>query len=292
MAYRRWLPLVSILAAICCGTFTSLEAQRRLGPRPIPYSELDREEGERRLAEMRQMGIEGVYSFLFELRVMPRRGKETVFRGQMWGSRNDAGPVYRYDIWEPGRQEERVLRFLIQNGPRPEMWVYDSPEAENGVRLVGVEEIFAPIPGTSFVPFDLQMPFIYWEDFSYEGLSRVRGRSSHGFLMEPPAAVAEEHSWLRGVRMFIDAEFNAMTGAEIAGTDGEVLRAFNIIDIKGIDDQWFPKTIDFRDETTGNKTRLSLQAAAMRLPREPFSFSPETLAEPLPALPRERFTFF
>lgn len=269
-----------------------LEAQRRLPPRPIPYSELDREEGEQRLVELRRVGIEGVYTFLFELRVMPRRGKETVFRGQMWGNRNAEGPVYRYDLWETGKQEERVQRYLVQNGVKSGIWLFDTAEKEKGVVKLEVGDLFTPIRETTFDPFDLLMPFIYWENFEYQGLSRVRGRSSHGFLMLPPGEVAAEFPWLQGVRMFIDAEFNALTGAEIVGSNGEVLRVFNIIDIKGIDDQWFPKTIDYRNEKTGNKTRLSLQAAALQLPEERFEFVPAALAEPFPALPRDRFTFF
>lgn len=269
-----------------------VEAQRRLAPRPIPYSELDRHEGEQRLEEMRQLGIDGVYTFLFELRVMPRRGEEQSFRGQMWGSRTAAGPIFRYDIWEPGKQEQRVLRFLAQNGPEPAIWMYDTAEPGAEVRQLEQADLFEPIQGTDFVPFDLQMPFIYWEEFAYEGLRRVRGRSSHGFLMYAPDDLKEEFPWLEGVRMYLDAEFNALTGAEIVDSRGRNLRSFNIIEIKRVGDQWIVKTIDYRDRRTGDKTRLAIRGAAMDLPEDFFEFVPEALAEPFPTLPRERFQFF
>lgn len=266
--------------------------QRRLPPRSIPYSELEREEGIARLEEMRQMGIEGVYSFLFELRVMPRRGEEKRFQGQMWGSRNALGPVYRYEIWSREESDSRVLRFLVQNGSAPGIWMYDTAAPEAGVRELPREELFSPIEGMDFTPFDLQMPFVYWEDFAYEGLSRVRGRSSHGFLMNPPSGLAGEFPWLAGVRMFLDAEFNALTGAEVVGEEGKVLRSFNIIEIKRVEEQWLVKTIDFRNEETGNKTRLSIGAAALNLAEDRFAFTPETLARAFPSVSRDEFTFF
>jgi hypothetical protein len=70
------------------------------------------------------------------------------------------------------------------------------------------------------------------------------------------------------------------------------LRSFNIIDIKGLDDQWFPKTIDYHDRRTGDKTRLAIQGAALNLPPAAFPFFPEALNQPFPTLPRERITFF
>lgn len=283
--------LALLLLAFLFGAALPLDAQRRLAPRPIPYSELEREEGEQRLQEMRHMGIEGVYSFLFELRVMPRRGDERRFRGQLWGSRNPEGPLFRYDIRTEGG-DGRSLRFLVQNGFDPEIWYFDSSEAPPSVRQLETAELFTPIPGTDFTPFDLQMPYLFWEDFAYEGLSRVRGRSSHGFLMYPPAEVAEEFSWLGGVRMYLDAEFNALTGAEVVAGDLEVLRSFNIIDIKRVGDEWIVKSIDYRDRRTGDKTRLSIYGASFGLPEDGYPFSPEALEEPFPSLSREEISFF
>lgn len=268
------------------------EAQRRLAPRPIPYSELEREEGIERLEEMRQVGIPGVYSFLFDLRVMPRRGEEARFQGQMWGGRTEKGPVFRYEIWSPGDQDRRVRRFLVQNGPNPAIWTYDTSHAEGEVCELPLSDLFTPIEGTDFTPFDLQMPFVYWEEFAYEGLSRVRGRSSHGFLMVPPAEVAAEFPWLEGVRMFLDAEFNALTGAELVGKGNEVLRSFNIIEIKRVDDQWIVKTIDYRNRKSGDKTRLSIGGALLNLAGPSFPFTPEALETPFPTVPREEFSFF
>lgn len=289
--YGRWLLLCCLLTFVF-GLAVPVEAQRRIAPRPIPYSELEREEGEQRLREMRQMGIEGVYSFLFEVRVMPRRGEDVRFTGQLWGSRNAAGPVFRYEFRAPEGEKDRVLRFLVQNGFEPEIWRYDSAEEEPRVEQLEESQLFTPITGTNFTPFDLQMPYLFWQDFAYEGLSRVRGRSSHGFLMYPPSDLAAEFPWLEGVRIFLDAEFHALTGAEVLGEEGEPVRSFTILEIKRVVDEWIVKSIDYRDRLTGDKTRLSIRGAVFDLPEEGFSFSPETLDAFLPSVARERFSFF
>lgn len=281
-----------LLALFLLGGVQSAEAQRRLTPRPIPYSELEREEGERRLQEIRRMGIEGVYSFVFELRDMPRRGEESRFSGQLWGSRRAVGPVFRYEIREEGDGNGRTLRFLVWNGFEPKIWMYDTAEPDPEVRRMATGELFDPIQGTSFTAFDLQMPYLFWEEFAYEGLGRVRGRSSHGFLMHPPEEVAETFPWLVGVRMYLDAEFNALTAAEIIGEGGEILRSFNIIEIKRVEEEWILKKIDYRNRKTDDKTRLSIRGAVFDLPEEEYSFSPEALDEPFPSVNRDQFNLF
>jgi hypothetical protein len=291
LAKRRWLCVIFILSLLF-GGLPTVEAQRRLAPRPIPYSELDRREGEQRLSEMREMGIPGVYTFVFELRVMPRRGAERSFRGQLWGSRNRFGPIYRYEIWESGQGQDQALRFLAQNGETPSLWVFDAAAPDPEVWRLGQEDLFTPIKGTDFVPFDLQMPFLYWEDFAYEGLRRVRGRSSHGFLMYAPDEISEAFPWLEGVRMFLDAEFNALTGAEVVDARGQTLRSFNIIEIKRVGEQWIVKSVDYRNARSGDRTRLSIGGAALDLPPRTFPFKPEALSERFPELPRDRFDYF
>lgn len=289
--FRRLLVAVCFLS-FCWGPSNPLEAQRRIQPRPIPYSELEREEGELRLAEMRQMGIEGVYSFLFELRVMPRRGEDRRLTGQLWGSRNLAGPVFRYEFRSSDGDDDRVLRFLVQNGFAPSIWSYDTAADGPEVQQLGLEELFTEIQDTDFTAFDLQMPYIFWPDFAYEGLSRVRGRSSHGFLTYPPANFQAAHPWLEAVRIFLDAEFNALTGAEILGEGGEVLRSFTIMEIKRVEAEWIVKTIDYRDRVTGDKTRLSIRGATFGLPEDEFRFSPSELERPFPRIPRDQFSLF
>ena len=80
----------------------------------------DKEKGEAILREFRGLGISGDYFLEFELRVLPRRGKETVFTGQLWGSRNEMGQISRVMLQDGKGGGQQML---IQNGSVPAVWV-------------------------------------------------------------------------------------------------------------------------------------------------------------------------
>lgn len=287
--FARW-PIFFLLA-IAGWLFLAppaADAQRRLAPRPIPYSQLDKEEGEKRLSELRRFSFPTVYGFRFDVRAMPRRGEERRFSGRLWGDRDEKGPVARYEIARG--QDREPLRFLVRGGDEPEIWEYDAELPERGVVLLETEELFHEIEGTDFSPFDLQMPFLFWREFDYEGLRRLQARSSHIFLMHPPEEFALAYPRLSGVRMYLDAEFNALLGADLLDAEGDELKTFRIAEIKRLGDDWLVRAIDYRDVRTGNRTRMTIRSAAIDLPGEPFDFSPEALDRPFPEVPRERFS--
>lgn len=285
----RW-PICFLLAVTGSGFLAPVaaDAQRRPAQRPIPYSELDREQGEQRLYEMRQFSFPTVYAFRFDVRAMPRRGEERRFSGRLWGDRDEDGPVVRYEIVRgPGRG---LLRFLVRGSGEPEIWEYDAELPGRGVVLLGMEDLFREIEDTDFSPFDLQMPFLFWREFDYEGLRRVQARSAHIFLMHPPEEFAPAHPRLAGVRMFLDAEFNALLGADLLDTSGQATKTFRIAEIKRLGDDWLVRAIDYRDVRTGNRTRMTIRSAAVDLPAQRFDFSPGALDRAFPEVPQERFS--
>lgn len=265
-------------------------AQRRLGDRIDPIEELDREKGEAFLAEFRRLGLRGDYSFEFELRTMPYRGEERFLEGRMWGGRNERGPVTLFEIRESEAPENRI-RLLVQSGERPAVWRAE-PTGSGGyeTRRLGIEDWFSPIMDTDYTPFDLQMPFVFWREFEYEGVFRVRGRPCHIFNMEAPAAFAERASGLSSVRMYLDAEFQALFRAESVAGTGEVERVFSVIDFKKVQDEWIVKTIDLRDETSRDKTRFRVNRAALNAALPDSAFEPENLGGELPEVANDRFS--
>ena len=64
------------------------------------------------------------------------------------------------------------------------------------------------------------MSFLYWTDFVYEGVARVRGRPAHSFLLYPPADVAAARPELTGVRVLLDTQFQQLVQAEQLGAKG------------------------------------------------------------------------
>jgi hypothetical protein len=258
---------------------------RRYRPQPdyVQLGAPDQEEGKRVLAESRRLGIAGDYYLEFQLRVMPRRGAERLERGQLWGTRNDQGALLRVVLKDDAGHERRLL---VQNGPQPAIWSWQPGAA--APQKLGIADQFAPLAQTDLTPFDLQMPYLYWNDFTFEGVAKVRGRPAHRFLFFPPPDVAAAFPALTGVRISLDTQYRALVDTELIGEGGKPLKAISLVDLKKIQEQWIVKTIDLRDEKTRNKTRFTVDAAALGLNFSGALFEPAALTDDVkpPALER------
>ena len=93
-------------------------------PPPLtPLGGADPAEARAAIEQVRRQGIQGNYFLEFQLRVMPRRGKERLIAGKMWGMRNDMGPLSRVTLILDGAGAEKTeRRFLIQNGRDSALW--------------------------------------------------------------------------------------------------------------------------------------------------------------------------
>jgi hypothetical protein len=250
-----------ILLACCLLPIAHAQAKRyRPQPEYTQVSVPDQEKGRGILTEFRKLGIVGDYYFEFDLRMLPRRGEELRLKGQLWGGLREAGYFYRVVIKENSGEEHR---FVILNGPKPSAWVWKRLTPGEPHKL-SVEELFAPIAGTVLSPFDLQMPYLHWSEFAFEGLATVRGRFAYRFILYPPAEIAAAQTSLCGVRMSLDSQFKALVESELIGDGEKVLRTFSLQEFKKTADQWIPRTIEVRDEASRSKTRLTVTAAAMR----------------------------
>jgi len=277
----------------CLVAFGTLAAGHALGQShryrpPAHYVQIgkpDQAEGRRILEDFRKRGIEGDYYLEFLLRVQPRRGDGHVVSGRMWGGRNERGPVSRV-VLQPGADGER--RLLVQNGPRSAVWLW--PGADGRVEPLGPAALFRPLADTNLTAFDLQMPFIYWDDFVFEGTEPVRGRPAYVFLLYPPEAIAAQQPDLAGVRVYLDTQFGALVQAEQIGDGDRPLKAITVLDLKKVDGQWIVKTIDVRDEKTRDKTRFVITGAALDLDFSGGLFEPAALADKIapPAADRVR----
>jgi hypothetical protein len=269
--------LLACLVVFSAGlTGESFAQSHRYRP-PAQYLQLakpDQAEGRRILEDFRRKGIAGDYYLEFALRVLPRRGDERVVQGRLWGSRNDRGPVSRV-ILQPGEANER--RLLVQNGPDSAVWLWPGPGGQ--VATLGSAALFTPLADTDLTAFDLQMPFLYWSDFVFEGVAPVGGRPAHVFLLYPPAEIAAQRPELTGVRVYLDTQFGALVQARQIGEGDRAIKTITVLDLKKVDDQWIVKTIDVRDDATRNKTQFNITGAALGLEFSSGLFDPATLAE-------------
>ncbi|MSU19499.1 MAG: outer membrane lipoprotein-sorting protein [Lacunisphaera sp.] len=248
----------------------------------ISGSRPDQSEGARILQTFHQAGISGYYWLAFELRVMPKQGADRTIIGELHGGRNALGPISRLTL--PAAAGEQ--RWLLQSGPQPATWQWLGGAGEP-TALTSNESLQA-IAGSDLTPFDLQMPFLYWTDFIYEGVAKVRGRPAHSFLLYPPIDQRTPPMDLTGVRVHLDTEFQAFMQAELIGTKGAITKTITILNLKKIGEQWLPKSIDLRNHLTRAKTRLTITAAALAVTLPVSIFAPTDLAKPAPVVPAEQ----
>lgn len=237
----------------------------------------DQAEGARILGEFRQAGIAGDYWLSFELRVMPRKGADRTVPGFLLGTRGPTGPLSRITAGDGA--------WLIESGAHPDAWT-----VAGGVAVAA--EPAQGLGGTGITVFDLQMPFLFWQDSTYEGQARVRGRPTYSFIMRPPAGQPVPIPELTGVRMLVDMQFKAMVQAELLGDKNEVLKSIALLDLKKVGEQWLVKSIDVRDHRTRDKTRFTVRAVALDLAWAAEVFTPAGLTTEPPPVPADQVVRF
>ena len=253
--------LLFALTAVCVAP-ASLHAQSRLNrpaPRYVQVQPPDQKAGAEILRAMRAMNTAGDYYFEFDLRVLPRRGEERRVPGRLWGGRTPEGPVSRLVLSSATGGEQRLL---VQGGPRPAAWQWP---AAGGSATISMDEgaLFEPLAGTDLSSFDLQMPFLYWSEFVYEGKTRLNDRPADTFLLYPPASLARRRPYLAAMRVYLDPQYHAIVQAEQLGADERVLKSMRVVELKKVGEVWIVKAVELRDEATRNKTRFVVRAAAV-----------------------------
>jgi hypothetical protein len=271
----------------CLGilVFSQLSAQfSKKRPKLEILREIDLEEGRQRLNSFRQMWVVGDYSLLYSLEFIPRRGDRLEISGTLWGSNAADGPVSLVQL-----NEDPSTQFYIKNGPIA--FVSKKQEGVHDWQPIPVTDWFNSIDDkVTLTAFDLMMPFIYWSEWTYEGVTKTRSRVAHAFLMEAPDSLKDNPLGLHGVVVFLDESFNALLKADYVTKDDVVIKSLHLIDIKKVDGDWLPKTMDFLDESTRDKTRLTIKAAAMHSDFSDHSLGRGELPESVPEIPISSYT--
>jgi len=277
-----------LVACLFCAASATASAQSRQPGFTPDYGQIGAASPEKALEILndfrsRFVGGDGDCYFDFQLRQRPRNTSETIVTpGRMWVSHNAQGPITRITLWPdaPGKQ----LQLLVQNGPASAIWSYP-PNTAAGLAAAAM---FAPLAGTGLTPFELQMPFIYWDNFVYEGIKPASSsRPAYAFIMRPPPALAAAHPEITGVRIYIETAFHAMGKFEVLGPGDNVTKTMTLKETPRVNGQYIPGKIEFRDERTrdGADFVVNLAAVKLALPRE--IFTPENLAKPVAPPPLE-----
>ncbi len=208
------------------------------------------------------------------------------------------GPLTQLRTTDPTNQGGiQTQHYLLHRGREETAWMWNAGSRGMTPSRVAPRELLEPMEGTDLTLFDLQMPFLRWDDFVYEGVANVRGRPAHAFLLYPPAPL--EPPVTKGtipapsaVRVFLDTQFHAMTQAEWLGDSGKSLKTVTVLDLKKSGEQWLVKSIDLRNAQTRAKTRFSVKAVALGLDWPLSVFAPDQIAQPAPTVPAGKIERF
>jgi hypothetical protein len=240
------------------------------------------------LSSFRNQRMSGEYCLKFELLDLPRNGDPIPYHGVLWGTWNNLGPLTRISLWAKDAQsEEDRIHLLIQGGLEPRVWV--KVRGVDEVERLKMEDLMAPLVGSLiYTAFDIQMPFIHW-DATYSTSKRVKGRPAHIYRMTPPATFQRAYPGISNVTMTVDGGFQALLNANVMGPEGKFLKTMSVLSFKKIKDDWIVKSIELKDQTTGDKSRFTVLAAALNVDLPDEIFYPESVKSPAALPPAEAF---
>ena len=273
-----------IAALILSGTILSASIMNavprgRPDPRFVQPEQIDPAQGVEVLEAFRSARTAGDYIFHFVMENRPHKGKSETITGTMAGTWNARGEaVTRCDLY----MTREIVHLLYQGGIDGKIYKASN---EDQAALLDDEATQQPIvEGLTFTPFELQMPFLFWTDYVYEGTKKLLGRPAHYFILYPPGNF--EHPEICAVRVAIDADFMVMLMAEELGSDGQAIKEFRINGFKKIDGQWIVKEIDLVDRQSKNRSRFKVIEAdvALDLAESIFKVAPGGNLAPIPAL--------
>lgn len=238
------------------------------------------------LAFFKAQRLDVNYCFQFQLNHKPRRGRTVRYEGIMYGSWNEQGSISRFKLFpekvevsDPLPEVLSPVEMIVQNGVSPKVWVRRQPS--EAFALIEDGSLLEPIfEGVLYTPFDLQMPFIFWDNYTYEGPSRVLSRIGHKFLMFPPESALAGLDSVNAVRISIDDTYYALLRAEVLQDNKKVRSRFTVRGIKKIQDRYIVKEVELKDMLTKDATTFKVKAASLELRLTDSMFDPDETKEP------------
>lgn len=305
------LPRIFLTCALVLGTgLGSLQAQpQRMHEQLIRAKPLNEREVVNYLHAMRSSTFAQSYVFRFQIKHYPYRARTFSYHGTLYGQIDPVSGVQRERILlqtrdpEKPRQSLTLQDLLLIRGAEPHAWVAtphqsapmnaidptgapDSKQESASTRtppqlLTGALLEQPLLKGISLTPFDLLVPYFYWNRYEYRGPEQVKARPTQSFRLFNP----HSDSKIDTVEVELDDEFRAILKASYLGADNKPLKSMELIAFKKTGDTYIPKTLDYRETVErGNKTRIDILAAAMDVELPPALFQADNVGAELPLI--------
>lgn len=229
------------------------------------------------------------FCFKFNITHFLRKSDETEFcTGKIFGAWDSAGPILRIEIARAATPDQKK-HYLLRGGKSPELWTLDAENRPIRIDSDATEPFFDNL---IFTPFDLQTPFVYWENAKYERTKRFRGRPVHFFRMFPPENFPKEKADVGFVRIGFDRVYNALVSAEIFDAAGKLKKTFSLSRVQKVQGEYTIRELSLRDDKTRDRDELVVYAAALNIVYPPGMFTPSALSKDPPNIPASRFSTF
>ena len=290
--WQKVLGIRIVTIFLLLGALHVCPAQRSNDLRSRIMERIDEDQVAERIELFRSQRLEENFCFQFQLEHKPRRGRTVRYEGIMYGSWGNGGPISRVSLFPEKVGKDAAIglspiELIVHNGVLPKVWM----RRQFSQSFIPVESnaLFEPIfDGVLYTPFDLQMPFIYWENYKYEGPSRVLSRIGQLFLMYPPENSPADQNGIAAVRIAIDDTYNALLRAEVLREANQTSTRFTVRGLKKVQGYYIVKEIELKDMLTRDRTTFKVNAASIGLNFSAALFDPHN-PDPVPEISADSF---
>lgn len=285
----RIAAVIALTAISPLATTSSLHAQMSSlsGDAAGEFRKLTRAESELVLKKFRSYRAAGDQRMRFVITHAEHRSDDdTRYLGELFITwRDPSGPITRIDIRREGAPATERRSFLIRSGTKEGVFRADAAGAPKPVEGQALTPL---LPGLVFATYDLQLPFVRWNDFKYEKTARFRTRPTEFFNMYPPAGYNAVPD-IGYVALGFDRQYDALMRAETFNKEQRTIRELRAEAFGKINDQWIIREMKLTDKNTKASDTLTVVSAATRLKLPDTVFNPDLLGDPAPSTPEEDF---
>ena len=233
------------------------------------------------LQSLRNQRIDGDYCLKFQIIHKPRRGSSQYYNGALYGSFSENRSMIRVLIETTGLLDNELsahteiqAEMIIHGGVSPSAWFRRNQN--DSFLLMQSTETFDPlVPNILFRTFDLQMPYVHWQNYMYVGPDRIgRAGGVQVFNMYPPPESPAALAGVGFVRIALDNSYSALRRASIILIGEVVESVLETRSFAKVQNQWILSEVALSDPMTKDCTSFKVISVALGITLDSSIFNP------------------